>query len=66
MLEIYCEKVRDLLDPNPAPAGGLKVREHPKKGFYGEFTGLFNFKTSTTYENAVFSWGTHFGTGREL
>ena len=35
MLEIYCEKVRDLLDSKGSPKGGLKVREHPKKGFYG-------------------------------
>uniref|UniRef100_A0A915IEJ5 Kinesin motor domain-containing protein n=1 Tax=Romanomermis culicivorax TaxID=13658 RepID=A0A915IEJ5_ROMCU len=34
MLEIYCEKVRDLLNRGSAPKGGLKVREHPKKGFY--------------------------------
>jgi kinesin family protein 1 len=35
MFEIYCEKVRDLLSSKAAPKGGLKVREHPKKGFYG-------------------------------
>ncbi len=35
MLEIYCEKVRDLLSSKAGPKGGLKLREHPKKGFYG-------------------------------
>ena len=35
MLEIYNERVRDLLNPK----GGkktLKVRNHPKKGFYAD------------------------------
>jgi hypothetical protein len=37
MLEIYNEVVRDLLDPKGASKkGGLKVRQHPKRGFYGE------------------------------
>ncbi|CAI5444067.1 unnamed protein product [Caenorhabditis angaria] len=36
MLEIYCEKVRDLLTTVAPPKGGLKVREHPKNGFYVE------------------------------
>lgn len=36
MLEIYNETVRDLLDPSPGDKG-LKVREHPKKGFYGQY-----------------------------
>lgn len=36
MLEIYCEKVRDLLSSKPPPKGGLKVRENPKTGFYGK------------------------------
>ncbi|CAJ0578682.1 unnamed protein product, partial [Mesorhabditis spiculigera] len=36
MFEIYCEKVRDLLSSKPPPKGGLKVREHPKTGFYVE------------------------------
>eukprot|EP00795_Rhopilema_esculentum_P014434 gene14434-5491_t len=35
MLEIYNEKVRDLLNPSTGK-GGLKVRNHPKKGFYAE------------------------------
>ena len=35
MLEIYNEQVRDLLNPSKAK-GGLKVRQHPKKGFYGK------------------------------
>ena len=36
MLEIYNEQVRDLLDPKGASKkGGLRVRQHPKNGFYG-------------------------------
>ena len=33
MLEIYNEQVQDLLSGN-ASRGGMKVRQHPKKGFY--------------------------------
>ncbi|XP_067130664.1 kinesin-like protein KIF28 isoform X2 [Centruroides vittatus] len=36
MLEIYNEIVRDLLNPTQDRKRGLKVREHPKKGFYAE------------------------------
>ena len=37
MLEIYNEKVQDLLiDPKKRPAGGLKVREHKVFGVYVE------------------------------
>ncbi|XP_033624378.1 kinesin-like protein KIF28P [Asterias rubens] len=36
MLEIYNEQVRDLLNPAGNKKGGLRVREHPKKGFYVE------------------------------
>lgn len=32
-MEIYCERVRDLLNPKPA---ALKVREHPVLGPYVE------------------------------
>ena len=36
MLEIYMEKITDLLtrDPSKAPSGGLKVREDKKMGIY--------------------------------
>jgi hypothetical protein len=34
MLEIYNEQVHDLLDTGPRKKGGMKVRNHPKKGFY--------------------------------
>ncbi|EFX76074.1 hypothetical protein DAPPUDRAFT_55475, partial [Daphnia pulex] len=40
MLEIYNENVYDLLTPLKTDRG-LKVREHPKKGFYAD--GLSNF-----------------------
>ena len=44
MLEIYNEIARDLLDANGAKKkSGLKIRQHPKKGFYGE---LRTFKVS--------------------
>jgi len=37
MLEIYNEQVRDLLDKNgDKKKGGLKIRQHPKNGFYPE------------------------------
>lgn len=36
MLEIYMEEVRDLLDNKPKAKGGLRIRQHPKKGFYAE------------------------------
>ena len=37
MLEIYNEQVRDLLNfQTMKQKGGLKVRENPKRGFYGE------------------------------
>ena len=38
MLEIYNEQVRNLLDPDSFKVkGGLKIRQHPKKGFFGEY-----------------------------
>lgn len=36
MLEIYNEQVRDLLNPDSNKKGGLKIRQHPSKGFYAE------------------------------
>ncbi|XP_014667335.1 PREDICTED: kinesin-like protein KIF28P [Priapulus caudatus] len=36
MMEIYNEQVRDLLNLNLQLRGGLKVRQHPTKGFYVE------------------------------
>ncbi|EDV26227.1 uncharacterized protein TRIADDRAFT_23272, partial [Trichoplax adhaerens] len=38
MLEIYNEQVRDLLNPKgpSVQKGGLKIRQHPSKGFYVE------------------------------
>ena len=36
MLEIYNEVARDLLDKK-TKKGGLKIRQHPKRGFYGRF-----------------------------
>lgn len=33
-MEIYCERVRDLL--NPSNTGNLRVREHPMMGPYVE------------------------------
>jgi kinesin family protein 1 len=38
MLEIYNEVARDLLDPKATgkKSSGLKIRQHPKRGFYGK------------------------------
>ncbi|XP_076810506.1 kinesin-like protein KIF28 isoform X2 [Clavelina lepadiformis] len=36
MLEIYNETVKDLLNVSSFKKGGLRVREHPQKGFYVE------------------------------
>jgi hypothetical protein len=42
MLEIYNEKVHDLMvPPNTRPKDGLQVRQHPTKGVYVEGA-LFN------------------------
>ena len=38
MMEIYNEIVRDLCNPKELRSKkGLKVREHPNKGFYGDY-----------------------------
>ena len=44
MLEIYNEVARDLLD-SKAKKTGLKIRQHPKKGFYGKQTNKTNYVT---------------------
>ncbi len=37
MLEIYNEVARDLLDSTSGKKKiGLKIRQHPKRGFYGK------------------------------
>ncbi len=36
MLEIYNEQVHDLLNYKNKEKGGMKIRQHPKKGFYVE------------------------------
>ena len=43
MLEIYNEQVKDLLNVKSFKKGGLKVREHPHKGFYGNLLSLSFF-----------------------
>lgn len=42
MLEIYSEKVRDLLDSNADRKSGLLIREDPKIGFYRKLKKKFN------------------------
>ena len=38
MLEIYNEIARDLLDSKSGQKkSGLKIRQHPKRGFYGKY-----------------------------
>ena len=42
MLEIYNEQVRDLLDASGSSRKcGLRIRQHPKKGFYGTDYGFY-------------------------
>lgn len=44
LLELYSEVVRDLLDADPnsrEKRKGLKIREHPTKGFFGELSSSF-------------------------
>ena len=36
MLEIYNEKVRDLLNKKKTPHGGLKIKMSKDQGFYGQ------------------------------
>ena len=46
MLEIYNEKIQDLLIPiNKRPKGGLTVREHPRVGVYVEDLSKYTVKT---------------------
>ena len=56
MLEIYNEVVRDLLDPKGASKkGGLKVRQHPKRGFYGWFkTIITRYSCNSSFQNGPF------------
>jgi hypothetical protein len=56
MLEIYCERLQDLLNEeamlnsgggggrnNNSRGGPLRLREHPESGFYGPFCFVFNY-----------------------
>ena len=55
MLEIYNEDARDLLAPKQKK-GGLKIRQHPKKGFYGDYMlifYLFGFLPSSQYQTSL-------------
>lgn len=36
MLEIYNERVHDLLSIDSSKKAALRVRQHPKKGFYAD------------------------------
>ena len=47
MIEIYMEKIRDLLDPSKTD---LKIRDHPKKGIYIESV----METFVTEESEVY------------
>ena len=47
MIEIYMEKIRDLLDPSKID---LKIRDHPKKGIYIEDV----METFVTEESEVY------------
>ena len=50
MLEIYMEEVRDLM--NPKSKGGLQIRQHPKRGFYGFSNNIF-MCTVLSYEYLI-------------
>ena len=53
MIEIYNEKVRDLLNTSKAPEKGLQVREDAKRGlFYGNFV---HFVKKTTHLPVLFA-----------
>lgn len=44
---LLCDfQVRDLLNPKSNRKGGLKVREHPKKGFYGMYVWFWRYSCS--------------------
>lgn len=44
---LLCDfQVRDLLNPKSNRKGGLKVREHPKKGFYGMYVWFWRHSCS--------------------
>ena len=50
MLEIYNEVARDLLDAknnHKKKQSGLRIRQHPKKGFYGKFLHFTHFLLTT-------------------
>lgn len=54
MLEIYNEQVRDLLNPKTMGVkGGLKVRQDPKKGFYGNFIMMIFMQFTDSKKNRV-------------
>ena len=50
MLEIYNEDARDLLVGN-SKKSALKIRQHPKKGFYGA---LKNFELEENFTDCLF------------
>lgn len=53
MLEIYNEQVRDLLDSRSKKTG-LRVRQHPKSGFYGSYS--IEFQVQIVFTCMVHHW----------
>lgn len=51
--EIYNEAVYDLLNSPSKNGRGLKVREHPKKGFYGELSDILLSKKLTSTHDVI-------------
>lgn len=51
MLEIYNETVKDLLNTSSFKKGGLRVREHPSKGFFGNNI-VSSLKTHFSYNSS--------------
>ncbi|EDO42435.1 predicted protein, partial [Nematostella vectensis] len=53
MLEIYNEQTRDLLNPGGNKKGGLKVRQHPNRGFYVESLMTVPVSSYTDIDNRI-------------
>ncbi|CEF61084.1 Kinesin-like protein KIF1B [Strongyloides ratti] len=53
MFEIYCEKIRDLLVTENIIKNNLKIREHPKTGFYIENLKYLEVKSFNDIEKQI-------------
>lgn len=46
-------QVQDLLSKDPMPTGGMKIRQHPTKGFYGNIDQVIIIIYSTTFVSFI-------------